>query len=155
MSARVITFHYTLTDPAGEVLDSSRDDHPFSFLEGVGQVIPGLERVLAKMKVGEKKQLQLAAKDAYGERDEAQVIEVPLEKLPKKDVKVGDMFLAGREPHAPRLRVMGLTKTHAKLDANHPLAGKELHFDVEVTGIRDATKDEIDHGHAHGCGCHH
>jgi FKBP-type peptidyl-prolyl cis-trans isomerase SlyD len=155
MSSRVISFHYTLTDSAGEILDTSRNDNPFSFLEGVGQVIPGLEKHLGQMKVGEQKKLKLPAKEAYGERDEARVIEVPLEKLPKKDVKVGDMFLAGKEEEAPRLTVVGVTKTHAKLDANHPLAGKELHFDVEITGIRDATPDEIDHGHAHGAGCHH
>ena len=155
MSAKVISFHYTLTDPSGKRLDSSEGDEPLSFLEGVGQIIPGLESALSKLKVGEKKQIKVAAKDAYGTRDENRVIEVPLAQLPKKDVKIGDMFQAGQDHRSPPLTVIKVTPEHATLDANHPLAGVDLTFDVEITEIRDATAEEVDHGHAHGAGGHH
>jgi FKBP-type peptidyl-prolyl cis-trans isomerase SlyD len=153
MAAKVISFHYKLTDPKGTELDSSEGSEPLSYLEGVGQIIPGLETALAKLKVGEKKKINVAARDAYGEHDEKKLVEVPLEQLPKKDIKIGDMFQAGQ--HSPPLTVTKVNKTHATLDANHPLAGVDLTFDVEVTDIRDATAEEIDHGHAHGAGGHH
>lgn len=155
MAAKVISFHYTLTDPSGKKLDSSEGDEPLSFLQGVGQIIPGLEAALAKLKVGEKKKIKVEAKDAYGMRDSKHEIEVPLEQLPKKDIKIGDMFQAGQDGHSPPLTVIKLTPTHATLDANHPLAGVDLTFDVEITEVRDATPEETDHGHAHGAGGHH
>ena len=153
MAAKVISFHYTLTDPAGKKLDSSEGDEPLSFLEGVGQIIPGLEQALAKLKVGEKKKISVPSKEAYGAKDDKKLVEVPLDQLPKKDIKIGDMFQAGQ--NSPPLTVIKVSPTHATLDANHPLAGVDLTFDVEITEIRDATPEEMDHGHAHGAGGHH
>ena len=155
MTAKVISFHYTLTDPSGKKLDSSEGDEPLSFLEGAGQIIPGLEAALSKLKAGEKKQVKVVAKDAYGNRDDKKVVEVPLEQLPKKDVKIGDMFQTGQDHHSPPVTVIKVTSKHATLDANHPLAGIDLTFDIEITEIRDATSEEVDHGHAHGAGGHH
>jgi FKBP-type peptidyl-prolyl cis-trans isomerase SlyD len=152
MAAKVISFHYTLTDSSGKTLDSSEGDEPLSFLEGVGQIIPGLETALSKLKVGEKKKINVPAKDAYGHRDDKKLVEVALEQLPKKDVKIGDMFQTGQ--NSPPLTVTQVNKTHATLDANHPLAGVDLTFDVKITDIREATPEEIDHGHAHGAGGH-
>jgi FKBP-type peptidyl-prolyl cis-trans isomerase SlyD len=154
MPAKVISFHYTLKDPTGKKLDSSDGDEPLSFLEGVGQIIPGLESALLKLKVGEKKEIKVPAKDAYGARDEKRVIDVPLAQLPKKDIKIGDMFQAGQGEHSPPLTVIKVTPEHATLDANHPLAGVDLTFNVEITDIREATPEETDHGHAHGVGGH-
>ena len=152
MSEKVFSFHYTLTNPAGEVLDSSDGRDPLVFMAGKGQIIPGLESELILLNVGDKKKVEVKAVDAYGEHDPARTIEVPLDKLPKENIEVGDQFHAGAE-HASFV-VTSVTETHAKLDGNHPLAGVDLTFDIEVTGIRDATLEELAHGHAHGPGGH-
>jgi FKBP-type peptidyl-prolyl cis-trans isomerase SlyD len=152
MGTRVISFHYTLTDSGGQQLDSSAGGEPLTFLEGVGQIIPGLETRLSAMKVGDKCRAVVPAKDAYGEKNPDYIVDVPLEKLPTRQVKVGDRFRAGADPHAPVVAVTKVGDTHVTLDGNHPLAGMDLTFDVEVTAIRDATAEEMAHGHAHGEG---
>lgn len=155
MTKKVISFHYTLTDTAGKTLDSSAGSEPLTFLEGVGQIIPGLEVELRSMQVGDKKHVLIRAKDAYGDKDAANIAEVPLAKMPSQQIKVGDQFRAGSEAHAPVVTVTKVSETHVTLDGNHPLAGMDLTFDVEITGVRDATDDELSHGHAHGAGGHH
>jgi FKBP-type peptidyl-prolyl cis-trans isomerase SlyD len=155
MSTRVIVFHYTLTDSAGQTLDSSAGGDPLAFLEGTGQIIPGLETHLRTMKVGDKRKVLVPAKDAYGEKDAENIVEVPLDKLPTKKVKVGDKFRAGNDGHAPVVAVIKVTETHATLDGNHPLAGQDLTFDVEITEVREASAEELSHGHVHGPGGHH
>jgi FKBP-type peptidyl-prolyl cis-trans isomerase SlyD len=154
MNARVISFHYTLKDDSGQTLDSSEGNQPLSFLTGVGQIIPGLEKEIQAMKVGEKKNVKVAAENAYGKMDPKKLFDVPLENLPKKDLQVGDQFRSN-QPDSPVMTVTKLSATHATLDGNHPLAGLNLTFDVEITEIRDATEDEKAHGHAHGPGGHH
>ena len=96
-----ISFHYTLTDQTGKTLDSSAEGEPMTFLEEAGQIIPGLEAQLRGMKVGDKKHVTIKAEDAYGEHDAGNVMEVPLEKMPAKGIKVGDRFRAGRIPMRP------------------------------------------------------
>ncbi len=155
MGNKVISFHYTLTDSAGKRLDSSAKNEPLAFLVGGGQIIPGLETHLLTMKVGDKRRVLVPAKDAYGAKDPANTTEMPLDKMPSQNIKVGDQFRAGNDGHAPVVLVTKVTDTHVTLDGNHPLAGLDLTFDVEVTEIRDATKDELDHGHVHGAGGHH
>jgi FKBP-type peptidyl-prolyl cis-trans isomerase SlyD len=155
MNPKVITFHYTLTDSSGTMLDSSVGSEPLAFLSGMGQIIPGLERELAGLKKGDKKRVTVAAKDAYGMHDPANVVAVALEKMPAKNIKVGDQFRAGNDAHAPVVTATKVTDTHVTLDGNHPLAGKDLTFDVEIADIRDATAEEISHGHVHGPGGHH
>ena len=155
MANKVISFHYKLTDAAGTVLDSSDGGEPLTFLEGVGQIIPGLESQLLAMKVGDKKSVTVPAKDAYGERDPGNVVEMELEKMPTKNIKAGDQFRAGEGHQAPVVTATKVTATHVTLNGNHPLAGKDLTFDVEIAAIRDATQDELAHGHAHGPGGHH
>jgi FKBP-type peptidyl-prolyl cis-trans isomerase SlyD len=154
MSKKVISFHYTLTNSAGEVLDSSEGREPLSFLEGVGQIIPNLEAELRQLKVGDKKRVAIKADDAFGHKDPNNIVEVPLERMPTPDINVGDRFRAGEGPGAPIVTATKITETHVTLDGNHPLAGMDLMFDVEVTGVRDATEEEIAHGHAHGPGGH-
>jgi FKBP-type peptidyl-prolyl cis-trans isomerase SlyD len=154
MSQKVISFHYTLTDSGGTKLDSSAGGEPLTFLEGVGQIIPGLEGHLKNMKVGEKKHVTVKARDGYGEKDPKNVAEVPLEQMPTRRIKVGDRFRAGQEPHSPIVTVVKVTETHATLDGNHQLAGMDLTFDVEITEIREATEEELAHGHVHGSGGH-
>lgn len=154
MSQKIISFHYTLTDASGKTLDSSAGSDPLTFLEGVGQIIPGLESELRGMKVGEKKHVVVKARDAYGDKDPGNVMEVPLEKMPTRSIKAGDRFRAGRDAHSPVVTAAKVTETHVTLDGNHPLAGMDLTFDVELTEVRDATEDELSHGHAHGPGGH-
>lgn len=155
MTNHVISFHYTLTDATGKQLDTSAGGEPLTFLAGAGQIIPGLETTLRAMKPGEKQRVIVPARDAYGEKDPTNVREVTRDKLPSRHVKVGDQFRAGADHHAPVVTVTKVTDTHVTLDANHPLAGQDLTFDVEITGHRAATPDELAHGHVHGPGGHH
>ncbi len=155
MQNKVISFHYTLTDKAGKTLDSSAGSEPLAFLVGSGQIIPGLETHLLTMKVGDKRRVLVPAKDAYGEKDPANTTEVPLDQMPAKGIKVGDQFRAGDGHSAPVVAVVKVTDTHVTLDGNHPLAGQDLTFDVEVTEVRTATPEEASHGHVHGPGGHH
>jgi FKBP-type peptidyl-prolyl cis-trans isomerase SlyD len=158
MNQQVISFHYTLTDPAGKKLDSSEGREPLSFVEGAGNIIPGLETHLSAMAVGEKKRVTVPAKQAYGERDAARMVEVPREKFPEKEVQVGDQFRLGGGGQAMVVTVMKTSPSHITLDANHPLAGVDLTFDVELVAKRDATAKDMEccsgaHHHEHGGGC--
>lgn len=145
--SRVVSIHYTLTDKAGQTLDSSRGDEPLVYLEDVGQIIPGLEEALKASKKGDKKKVNVPSEQAYGGRDDEKVFEVPRQRFPQGPIKVGDHFQT--DDHTV-LKVVGVTDEIVKLDANHPLAGEDLCFDVEVMEVREATEEEKSHGHAHG-----
>lgn len=167
MSRNVVSFHYTLRDPEGRVLDTSAGGAPISYLEGVGQIIEGLDEAMQGLAVGTKTRIEVPAAKAYGERDDEQVQKVLRSLLPiEGELNVGDRFQAGTDQYAPIVTVMGIEGDSVLLDANHPLAGVDLTFDVEVTGVREATAEEIEHGHVHqpesgccggsgggGCGC--
>lgn len=157
MSHKVISFHYTVKDTSGKVLDSSSGGDPMAFLSGHQQIIPGLEKELLEMSKGDEKSLTVPAADAYGPRRDDMIQEVPRQELPE-ELTIGQMFSvstdnSGQPTHL--VTVVEFDDETVKLDANHPLAGQDLSFDVEVTDVRDATKEEIDHGHAHGVGGHH
>jgi FKBP-type peptidyl-prolyl cis-trans isomerase SlyD len=155
MSQRVISFHYKLTNNTGETLDSSEGKQPLIFMEGAGQIIPALEHALKSLKVGDKKKVEIKAEQAYGQHDPKRVIEIPLDQMPKQKINVGDQFRSSREQNSPPVTVTKVSDSHVTLDTNHPLAGMDLTFDVEITEVRDATPDEVAHGHAHGPGGHH
>lgn len=153
---KVVSFHYTLKDSKGDVLESSHGDQPLSFLEGVGQIIPGLESAIHGLKKGEKKSVNVKAEDAYGDYEQELVVQVPRDQIPKADVTVGDRFHADAGGgHSQVVVVTDVSDTHVTVDGNHPLAGQDLNFDVEITDVRDATEDELAHGHAHGPEGHH
>jgi FKBP-type peptidyl-prolyl cis-trans isomerase SlyD len=155
---RAISFHYTLTDSKGETIDTSRDtEAPFSYIEGSSQIIPGLEKAMALLSVGDKRKIEVESVDAYGEHDDQLIVEVPRSKLPNSnELQVGDQFQAsGPAGEMLLFRVLEINGDNVKLDGNHPLAGEKLTFDVEVLGVRDATPDELSHGHVHGPGGHH
>jgi FKBP-type peptidyl-prolyl cis-trans isomerase SlyD len=154
MARRVISFHYTLTDTAGALIDSSRQGEAFSFLEGAQQIIYGLERELARLQKGQKKRIEVPAAQAYGPRDENMKLSVPKSKLPAQEVKPGDRFRGGPDAQAPVFVVVEVNAEEVVLDGNHPLAGQDLVFDVELLDIRDATPEELTHGHAHGAHGH-
>ena len=152
----VIGFHYTLKNDAGEVLDSSDGGDPMLYLAGTGQILPALDKELAVMSVGDKKSVTLAAKDGYGKVNPALKMNVKMGQFPEgTEVKKGLQFRASNEPGSPMFRVMNVLGEEVFIDGNHPLAGETLHFDIQVTEKRDATQDELDHGHAHGAGGHH
>jgi FKBP-type peptidyl-prolyl cis-trans isomerase SlyD len=147
---RFVSFHYTLKDRTGAQLDTSRDGEPMMFLEGAGQIIAGLESGIKTLKTGDKKLVQIRAADAYGLRDETLLMDVLKSELPTKDLKIGQQFRVSRPNHDPEVfRIINMTATHVTIDGNHPLAGEDLTFDVEVTATRDATAQEVEHGHAH------
>jgi FKBP-type peptidyl-prolyl cis-trans isomerase SlyD len=154
MANKVISFHYTMTTAEGEKIYSSLEKEPLAFIEGSGQIMPALEAVLHGMSAGEKKKITLTADQAFGEYDKEQVFQVSREQLPQQEINVGDQFQD--DPEAPPLTVIEVADDHNVMDRNHPLAGVDLVFDVEVTGIREATPEEIAHGHVHGeGGAHH
>jgi FKBP-type peptidyl-prolyl cis-trans isomerase SlyD len=142
MTARLITFHYTLRDRAGRVVDTSLGGDPTPFVEGTGQIIEGLEEQLLQMAAGEKRQVVVPAEKAYGMPDPELVQKVPRARLPVAELKVGDQFQTGPDRHAPVVTVMAIEGDEVLLDANHPLAGQELHFEAEVVEVRLATSAE-------------
>jgi FKBP-type peptidyl-prolyl cis-trans isomerase SlyD len=148
---RVVTFHYTLRDATDRIVDTSAGGEPVTFLEGAGQIIEGLEEQLRTVEQGAKLKVQVPAAKAYGERDPDQVQRVNRGLLPiEGELKIGDSFRAGEDRHAPIVTVSGFAGEDVLLDANHPLAGVDLTFDVEIIGVRPASNDELSHGHAHG-----
>ena len=152
----VASFHYTLTDSTGKVLDSSEGQEPLSYLHGAGNIIPGLEKALVGKVVGDKLNVSVAAAEAYGERDDAMVQQLDSSMFSGIDqIEVGMEFHAETEHGLQVVTVTGVEGDQVTIDGNHPLAGVDLNFDVEVTDVREATEDEIAHGHAHGAGGHH
>lgn len=150
MSQRVLFFHYVLTNSSSETIDSSRDNEPMGVLEGAEQIIPGLETVLFQMKAGEKKIVRVSADQAYGPVNERLKIKVSRAKLPEGELAIGTQFRGGPEDHAPVFVVFKIEGDEVSLDGNHPLAGQDLIFDVEIILIRNATSEELEHGHGHG-----
>lgn len=148
---RVVSFHYTLRDPSGRVIDSSAGGDAVTYLEGAGQVIDGLDEQLRLAAAGEKARVIVSAKKAYGERDPAQIQRVKRALLPVEgELKVGDQFQTDRDRFAPVVTVQAIDGDDVLLDANHPLAGVDLTFDVEIIAVREPSKSELEHGHAHG-----
>ncbi len=153
MNRRVVSFHYTLRDPQGQVLDSSAGNPAVTYLEGAGQIIDGLDEQLRDKAAGTKTRIQVPAARAYGERDPAQVHRIKRSMLPVDgELTIGDAFQTGEDRHSPVVTVVGIEGDEVLLDGNHPLAGVDLTFDVEITETRDARPDELSHGHAHGPG---
>lgn len=155
MEPQVISFHYILRDETGQVVDSSGSESPVTYLEGSGAIIDGLEMAIKSFSEGQKRLVSIAPEKAYGLHDDAQVQTVDRKALPVEELKVGDMFQTGPDKHAPVVRVVSIEGDRVRLDANHPLAGQRLFFEVQVLNKRPATPDEIEHGHAHGVGGHH
>jgi FKBP-type peptidyl-prolyl cis-trans isomerase SlyD len=140
---RLLSFHYTLRDAGGRVIDTSRGGEPMPFLEGSGQIIDGLEEPLLQMAAGEKRTVVVPPERAYGVREAELVQKVPKANLPVDDVKVGDQFQTGPDRQAPVVTVVAIEGDEVLLDANHPLAGQELHFEVELVAVRAATPAEL------------
>lgn len=152
----VVTIHYTLSDETDEVIDSSAGGEPLAYLHGHGNIIPGLERELAGKNVGDRLKVRVPAADGYGEYDRALVQQVPRRALKGiANLKVGMRVQAGTQHGQRPVTVTRIAGDMVTLDGNHPLAGRDLRFDVEITAVRAATAEELAHGHVHGDGGHH
>ena len=149
---KVASIHYTLSDNDGKVLDSSIGQDPLTFIQGIGNLIPGMEEGLEGKGKGEKFKIKVSPEKGYGIKDEKLTQAVPRTSFGTQEVKVGMQFQTGQGGMVTVTKV-GLSEI--TVDANHPLAGVELNFDVEVMDIRSATEEELAHGHVHGPGGHH
>ena len=152
----VVTLHYTLKDDAGEVIDSSDGGEPLAYLHGHGNLVAGLERELTGKVAGDKLNVKITPADGYGERDAALV-----QRVPRRQLKGITKLYVGLKLHAqtqegPReVTITHLVGDTVTIDANHALAGKNLNFDIDITDVRDATAEELEHGHVHGAHGHH
>ena len=152
----VVSLDYSLHLGDGKVIDTSSGGEPLTYLHGSGQIIPGLEKQLEGLEEGVTKQLVLAPKDGYGEREEENVQQVSRAQFGDKPIKEGDELVAIDEhQHEIPVRVAKVEGDKVTVDFNHPLAGKTLHFAITVKGVRQATAEELSHGHAHGGDGHH
>lgn len=152
----VVTMHYTLTSDTGEVLDSSSGSEPLEYLQGFGNVIPGLEAALLGKAQGDKFKVSISPDQAYGERNEKLIQRIPKDQFPDPAKLKSGMQFQINGPNGPMiLNVMEVTETEVVVDGNPELAGQNLNFEIEVTGVRAATPEELEHGHVHGPGGHH
>jgi FKBP-type peptidyl-prolyl cis-trans isomerase SlyD len=152
----VVSIEYKLTVD-GEILDSSDDAGPLQFLAGYGNIVPGLEREMIGMKIGESKDVVVEPADGYGEFDEEAFMDVPRNEFPS-DLKIEEgveLNVTDEDGENQYARVESINADSVRLDFNHPLAGAELNFIVKVVALREPTKEELDHGHVHEEGHHH
>lgn len=154
---KVVAMNYTLKDDKGTVIDSSEGRPPLAYIQGSGQIIPGLERQMEGKKVGDKVNAVIAPEDGYGLYLPEMVQEVPLNGFQGESNEQVTLGMQVRVETSNGPAIAQVTKVEGEvvtLDMNHPLADKTLHFDVEVMEVRDATTEELDHGHVHGPGGH-
>ncbi len=150
---KVVSFHYTLSNEQGEQIESSRERQPMSYLHGARNIIPGLEQALTGRAAGEQFQVTVAPADAYGEHRPEQVQRVPAKHFrDARHLRPGQMVSIQTRRGPMQATVVKVGRFNIDVDTNHPLAGQTLTFEVEVLDVRDATPEEISHGHVHGPG---
>ena len=154
---KVVLMHYTLKNDAGDVIDSSDGGDPLPFLQGHGNIIPGLESALEGSKMGDKLDVSIKPEDGYGERMKNAIQEIPSSALQGIDeVKVGMQLQSqDQDGNAFLVTVTKVEDDKITVDGNHPLAGQILHFSVSIESIRKAETEELSHGHVHADGNHH
>ncbi len=156
---RVVQMHYTLKDEHGNTIDSSEGHEPLAYIQGIGNVVPGLEDALEGKSKGDKLHVSIEPADGYGERNDEMVQQVS--KSGFQSGEEGEELVPGIQVqietnNGPSIAMV--TKIEGEdvtLDLNHPLAGVTLNFDIEVVDVRESTEEEIEHGHVHGPGGHH
>ena len=152
----VVLIHYTLKDDDGKVLDSSDGSEPLAYIQGHGNLVPGLEKALEGKKDGDALAVTLSPDEGYGTRNETLVQRVPKRSLQGSgEIRKGMQFRAQTDEGLRVFTVTAVVGDMVSLDGNHPLADQTLHFDVEVVSVRAATAEELEHGHVHGAGGHH
>ena len=153
---RVVLIHYTLKDDSGSILDSSAGGDPLAYIQGHGNLVSGLEKALEGKSEGNSLAVSLAPADGYGVRDAGLVQRVPRRALQSAgNITKGMQFQANTDDGMRMFTVTAVIGDMVTLDGNHPLADKTLHFDVNVVSVREATQEELEHGHVHGVGGHH
>ena len=153
---RVVTIHYTLTNDSGTIIDSSAGGDPLAYIQGHGNLVSGLEKALEGKEGGNTLAVVVPAADGYGTRDEKLVQRVPKRALQGAgDIKKGMQFQARTDEGMRLFTVAAVVGDMVTLDGNHPLADQTLHFDIEIVSVREATPEELEHGHVHGAGGHH
>jgi len=149
---KVASIHYTLTDNDGKILDSSAGREPLHYIQGIGNLIPGMEEGLEGKKQGEKVNLKVSPQKGYGVKNNELIQKVPRSAFGDQKIEKGMQFQTNQ---GGVVTVTNVGLSEITVDANHPLAGVELNFAVEVISIREATEEELAHGHVHGPGGHH
>lgn len=153
---RVVTIHYTLRNDASEVLDSSSGGEPLAYIQGHGNIVTGLEKALEGRRSGDRFSVSVPPAEGYGERDPALVQRMPRRALQGAgEIQRGMRFQARDQNGIRVFTVTGIAGDMVTLDGNHPLADQTLHFEIEVVDVREATAEELEHGHVHGPGGHH
>ena len=147
----MVAFHYKLTNSDGEQLDSSDGQDPLKYLHGASNIVPGLEKELEGKKAGDALKVEVQPEDGYGQVNPQLVQKVPrsaFEGAP--EIKAGMQFQAqGPDGQAQLITVKEVSEEEVTVDGNHPLAGQVLHFDVTIEDVREASEEELEHGHAH------
>lgn len=153
---KVVEFHYKLTDDTGALIDSSHEQEPLAILFGRGMIIPGLEQAMTGHESGDRFDVVVSPEQAYGERREGLTQRVAKKYFrDAEQLRPGMTTVLNTENGHRQVTVTKVGSSVVDVDLNHPLAGKTLRFDIEITDVRDATADELDHGHVHGPGGHH
>ena len=153
---KVVSIDYKLTDGSGKLIDSSENHGPLLYIQGIGNLIPGLEKELEGKSAGDHLNVKIAAKDGYGERNDSLCQSVPTSQFESTEaLEIGMQFEVETEQGELVVSVTKIEGDMVTVDGNHPLAGVELHFDVTVKEVRDASAEELAHGHVHGEGGHH
>ncbi|MBU3069602.1 peptidylprolyl isomerase [Aestuariicella sp. G3-2] len=154
---KVASIHYTLKNDQGEVLDSSEGQEPLAYLQGFQNLVPGLENALEGKTAGDKISVVVSPEEGYGDKNPELIQELPRDMFGGIDnIEVGMAFHAETAAGQQVVEVIDIEGDTITIDGNHPLAGVDLHFDVEVLEVRDATEEELLHGHVHGDGgCGH
>ena len=152
---RVVRFHYTVSEPGQEPVESSKDGgQPLAILFGHGNIIPGLEKAMEGREAGESFSAEVAAADAYGERREEMTQRVPKKHFGKQRLAPGMQVMLNTNFGPRPVTVQKVGMSVVDVDINHPMAGKDLNFDIEIVEVREADAAEIEHGHVHGDGGH-
>jgi FKBP-type peptidyl-prolyl cis-trans isomerase SlyD len=152
----VAKIDYTLTDPNGQVIDTSKGREPLAYLHGASNIIPGLEAALEGKNAGDTVNVTVPPEQGYGPRDPQMIQPVPRSNFQGiNDIRPGMQFQAQTQAGARVVTVVTVDDKEVTVDANHPLAGMNLKFDVTVVDVRQATDEEVSHGHVHGPGGHH
>lgn len=154
--SKVVQMHYTLKNDGGEVLDTSEGQDPLTYMHKEGAIIPGLFKAITGKKVGEKVSVVVQPEEGYGHPDDGLLQKIPREAFKgMDDLEVGVKVQADTDHGVQIATVTEIKEEEVTIDLNHPLAGETLHFDVEITDIREASEEELSHGHVHGPGGHH
>jgi len=153
---KVVTFHYTLKNAEGEQMETSRDKQPMSYLHGANNIIIGLEKAMEGHAVNDEFSVTVKPEEAYGIRNEGNVQRIPLKRLKGiGKISPGQILNLQTNQGPVQVTVLRVGRFNVDVDANHPLAGQALTFDIEITDIRDASEEELTHRHVHGPGGHH